>query len=314
MLLQARLVLLPVAGQFAAPHAVALQLAADLVEALLDSLEIARVFPEPFGRGLAHEAGVDQLTELGLDVVEGDGHGQVDAALEALLQAVPELEDFQGQFGQALGVLGPAAALLLGEAGQRGAVARQRVLTFKDAAVQAGQQDVLDQRVDAAQVAVQQAQLGQPRQPGAQVLGRLGQLLQQQALQGAAVLEFGFALGREAAFLDRPALLHQRRVDGQRQAGDLLLGLRLDGGEVASGDRFGLALACRQRQRSLAGLGEACGQLGQIAAFAEELALRIDHLDVHLQVAFQLSRSVGPGFLRHAGTGHARQLAAQRLG
>ncbi|MNC41131.1 hypothetical protein D3C75_898830 [compost metagenome] len=115
MLGGASLVLLPVAGQFAAPHAVALQLAADLVQALLDGLEVARILLEPLGRCLADEAGVDQVAELGLDVVEGDGHGQVDTPLEALLQTVPELEDFQRQFGQALGMLGPAAALLLGK-------------------------------------------------------------------------------------------------------------------------------------------------------------------------------------------------------
>jgi hypothetical protein len=54
------------------------------------------------------------MAELLLDVVEGHGLRQVDLALEALLQAMPELEDFQGQ-RQALGMLGPAPTLALGQ-------------------------------------------------------------------------------------------------------------------------------------------------------------------------------------------------------
>src|SRR5690606_39545850 len=51
-----------------------------------------------------------------------------------------------------------------------------------------------------------------------------GQLLQQQTLQGPAVLELGFGLGRETAFPDFGALFHQRRKDRHREPGDFLLG------------------------------------------------------------------------------------------
>ncbi|MCY1518336.1 hypothetical protein D9M68_530520 [compost metagenome] len=137
---------------------------------------------------------------------------------------MPELEDFQGQPGQAFGVLGPGAALALGEGSQGGAIARQAGFAVEDAAVQAGQEDVLHQCIDAAHVAIEQAQLGEAGQLAAQELRGFRQLLQKQALQRAAVLPLGFGLGREAAFPDTAALLHQRRVDGHGEAGDLLLG------------------------------------------------------------------------------------------
>ncbi|MNY59323.1 hypothetical protein D3C86_1957600 [compost metagenome] len=92
---------------------------------------------------------------------------------------MPEIEDLQSQFGQALGVSGPVAAFAFGQGRQGGAVAGQRGFSVEDAAVQAGQEDVLDQRLDPAQLAMQQAQFGQPRQLAAEELGRLGQLLQQ---------------------------------------------------------------------------------------------------------------------------------------
>src|SRR3546814_14267604 len=65
----------------------------------------------------------------------------------------------------------------------------------QDEAVEAGQQDVHDQRIDLAHVTVEQAQFGEPRQLVAQVLGRLRQLLQQQALQRATMLPLGLGLG-----------------------------------------------------------------------------------------------------------------------
>ena len=55
------------------------------------------------------------MGELRLDVVERHRLGQIDLALEALLQAVPVLEDFQRQPRQALGVGGPVATLALGQ-------------------------------------------------------------------------------------------------------------------------------------------------------------------------------------------------------
>jgi hypothetical protein len=81
----------------------------------------------------------------------------------------------------------------------------QRVFAFEDAAVETGQQDVFHQAVDTPHVAVHQAQFGQPRQLAAQELRRFRQLLHQQTLQGAAMLELGFGRRREAPFLDRAA-------------------------------------------------------------------------------------------------------------
>ncbi|MNF63135.1 hypothetical protein D3C84_448290 [compost metagenome] len=204
----------------------------NLVEALLDGPEVARQLLQPFGRGFTDEARIDQVAQLRLDVVERHRLGQVDAALEALLQAVPELEDIQGQAGQAFGVLGPGTSLLLGEGREGGAVARQAGFAVEDTAVQAGQENVFHQRIDPSQVAIEQAQFGEAGQLATEELRGFRQLLQQQALQGTAVLPVGFCLGREAAFLDGPARsisiraggLHQRRVDGHGEAGDLLLG------------------------------------------------------------------------------------------
>lgn len=70
----------------------------------------------------------------------------------------------------------------------------------------------------------------------------------------------------------------------------------------------------RYGQRGLAGLCKTCGQFGQVAAFAKELALAVDHFQVHLQVAFYLLRRFSPGFIADPRTGHAQQLAPQRLG
>ncbi|MNZ75247.1 hypothetical protein D3C78_937210 [compost metagenome] len=108
---------------------------------------------------------------------------------------MPEFENVQGQTSQALGMLGPAAAFALSQRGQAGTITRQGAFTFKNAAVEAGQKDVLDQRFDPPQLAVQQSQLGQARELATQELGRLGQLLQEQALQGASVLELSLGLG-----------------------------------------------------------------------------------------------------------------------
>ncbi|MNY72920.1 hypothetical protein D3C86_2115790 [compost metagenome] len=60
-------------------------------------------------------------------------------------------------------MLGPGAALALGERGQPGTVARQLRLTLENASVEAGQQDVFDQPFDPAHVTVKQAQLSQAR-------------------------------------------------------------------------------------------------------------------------------------------------------
>ncbi|MCY1432811.1 hypothetical protein D9M71_488190 [compost metagenome] len=113
-------------------------------------------------------------------------------------------------------MLGPAAALALGQGSQAGTITRQMLFTFKNAAIEAGQEDVFDQGFDTPQLAVQQTQFSQPRKLAAQEFGRLGQLLQEQALQGAAVLELGLGLGRETPFLDRTVFFHQGRVHGHR--------------------------------------------------------------------------------------------------
>src|SRR5690606_28975692 len=133
VLLQPGLVLLPITRQLAGPYPITLQLGADLLEALLDGLQIARVFPEPLRRCFADEAGIDEIAELRLDIVERHRLGQVDAALEAFLQAVPVLEDVQHQARQAFGVGGPVATLFLGQRGQGGAVARQRGFAIENA-------------------------------------------------------------------------------------------------------------------------------------------------------------------------------------
>ncbi len=69
----------------------------------------------------------------------------------------------------------------------------------------------------------------------------------------------------------------------------------------------------RRHQCSLAGLIEACGEFGKITSFAEELATRIHHFDVHLQVVVEPGGGFGPGFVRHTGAGHAQKFAAQCL-
>jgi len=145
------------------------------------------------------------MAELLLDVVQGHGLRQVDLALEAFLQTVPVLEDFQGQPGHAFGMFGPGAALAFGQRSQPGTIAWQRVFTVENAAVEAGQQNVFDQRIDTAHVAIQQAQFGQTRQLAAQELRRLRQLLHQQALQGAAMLELGFGGVEKRPSLTVPA-------------------------------------------------------------------------------------------------------------
>jgi len=69
----------------------------------------------------------------------------------------------------------------------------------------------------------------------------------------------------------------------------------------------------RHCQRGLAGLGKARHQLGQIAAFAEELAVSVDHFDIHFQVVFNLLRRFCPGLITDPSAGHAQQFAAQCL-
>ena len=310
MFTQARLVLRPAGVQLAAPDPVFLQLTGQFVEALLDGLEVARQFLQPLGRGFTHKARIDQIAQLQLDVVEGHSLGQVDFALEAFLQGVPELENLQGQLGQALGVLGPGATFLFGQGCQRRTITRQRLDTVEDAAVQAGQQDVFHQGIDAAHVAIQQAQLGQPRQLATEELGRLGQLLQEQTLQRATVLEVGLGGSRKALFLDHPSLFHQRREHGHAQAGNLVLGACSHLGKRLGLHRL-LGLFLRDRQRGLTGLGKACGQLGQIAAFAKEFARGIHHFQVHPQVTVELLRGLNPSLVRHPYAGHALQLTTE---
>ena len=70
----------------------------------------------------------------------------------------------------------------------------------------------------------------------------------------------------------------------------------------------------RHGQGRLAGFGEPCGELGQVTAFAEELALAVDHFQVHLQVVFHLLRRLGPRLIADPRTGHAQQFTPQRLG
>ncbi len=120
--------------------------------------------------------------------------------------------------------------------------------------------------------------------------------------------------GREAPFLDRARLFHQRRIHRHRQPGDLLLGFLGDCGKHLRLDRLLAFRRLRDGQRGLAGFGETRGELGQITAFTEELALGVDDFQVHAQMAFDLLRRLGPGFITDPGTGHAQQLAAQRLG
>ena len=114
---QTRLVLLPVAGQLAAPDAVALYLCGDFVQALLDGFEVARHFFKPLRRGFADKTGIHQMAQLLLDVVQRHGLGQVDFAFEAFLQAVPKLENIQRQLGQAFGLGGPVTAFAFGQRG-----------------------------------------------------------------------------------------------------------------------------------------------------------------------------------------------------
>ncbi|MCY1439915.1 hypothetical protein D9M71_561680 [compost metagenome] len=138
--------------------------------------------------------------------------------------------------------------------------------------------------------------------------------MQQQALQCAPVLEFGLGLGREAPFLDRSALLDQGRVHRHGKSGDLLLGFFRHGCKDLGLYRLPALRRLRCGQGRLAGLGKARRQLGQVAAFAEELALAVQHFQVHLQMVVQLLRSFGPGFVTDPGTGHAQQFATERLG
>ncbi|MNH28447.1 hypothetical protein D3C79_886130 [compost metagenome] len=124
MLVGTGLVLGPEVGQLATPHPVPLHLAAKLLQAQLHRPEVARQLLEPGRRRLAHEARIHQVGQLLLDVVQRHRLAQVDLAFETLLQAVPQLEHFQRLAGQALGMLGPAAALALGKPGQCCAIAR----------------------------------------------------------------------------------------------------------------------------------------------------------------------------------------------
>ncbi|MCY1439645.1 hypothetical protein D9M71_558900 [compost metagenome] len=127
------------------------------------------------------------------------------------------------------------------------------------------------------------------------------------------MLELGFGRGGETSFLDRARLFHQRRIHRHRQSGDLLLGFLGHGGKHFRLHRLLALRGLRHRQCSLAGLGETRGELGQIATFAEELALGVDDFQVHPQMTFDLLRGFAPGFIADAGTGHAQQFATQGL-
>ena len=193
-----------------------MHLARQFFQAQFNGLEETRQFLEPLGRGFPHKTWIHQVAQLLFDIVQGHGLGQVDLAFEAFLQAVPELQHFQGQARQAFGVLSPTAALAFSQGCQASAVPWQAIFAFKYAGIEAGQQDVFHQRVDTPQFTVHQAQLGQARQFTAQEFRRFRQLLHQQALQGATVLELGFGGGREAPLLDRAVLFHQCRVHCHR--------------------------------------------------------------------------------------------------
>ena len=52
-------------------------------------------------------------------------------------------------------------------------------------------------------------------------------------------------------------------------------------------------------QCCLAGLSKTCRQLGKITSLAEELAVCVDHLDIHLQVTFNL---LGKTWLKRCAT------------
>ena len=128
------------------------------------------------------------------------------------------------------------------------------------------------------------------------------------------MLEVGLGLGREAAFAHRAVVLDQCRVNRHRQPCDLLLRGRLHFGEGLGLHRL-LALGIAwHRQRCLAGSGEPRRQLSQVTPFAQELALPVDHLDVHAQVTFDQADRLVPGLVGHARTGHAQQFMAQGLG
>ena len=77
------------------------------------------------------------------------------------------------------------------------------------------------------------------------------------------------------------------------------------------GGRLGLVFSNWHRglQRQTVNLG---AQRAVIAAGTDRLTDRIDHLDTHAQMVFQLH--ISPGIVIQPHTGHARQLAAERLG
>lgn len=81
------------------------------------------------------------------------------------------------------------------------------------------------------------------------------------------------------------------------KAGDLLLGLLGHLRKSLGLDGLLFLLLLRNGQRRLAGLGEARAELGQITAFAEELAARIHHFEVHAQMRLQARRRFSPGLL-----------------
>ena len=149
MFVQAVLVLRPQAAQLSAPHSVLLHLAGQFLQAQLNGLEETWQFLEPLRRCFPHKTWVHQMAQLLLDVIQGHRLGQVDLALEALLQAMPQLQHFQRQAGQALGVLGPAAALAFSQGRQTCTVTRQAGFAFQYAGVETGQQNVFNQCIDA---------------------------------------------------------------------------------------------------------------------------------------------------------------------
>ena len=308
------LILRPQTAQLATPDPVFLDLSGEFLQAHFNGLEVARQLLEPDCRGFPDKARIHQIAELLLDVIQGNRLSQVDLALEALLQPVPQLENIQRQPGQLFGMLGPGPALALGKRSQARAIARQYGFAFKDAAIEAGQQNVFHETLDPAQFAIQQSQFGQPRQLGAQEFGRLGQLLHQQPLKRPSMLIFSLGRRRETTFLDGVALFYQCRINRHRQPGNLLLGFFSHRGKHFGLDRLLVFRCLRHRQRGLTGLRKAGCQLGQIAAFAEELAFAIHNFKVHLQVVFHLLRRFSPRLVAHPCPGHAQQLTAQRLG
>src|SRR5690606_9856170 len=307
-------VLLPEGLQLLRPDPVTLNLPRQLVQALTDSGQVARVLAQPLWRNLADEPLEDQILQVGADVRHGNGMGKVDTPLQTFLDGMPGPENIQHLARQLLGgrhQLRPPLLLTYGEGLRR---TRQFTVLRQAGAIDGREQYILRQLLLIAQFAVIERCLTQRRQFLPEELRLFGHALQQQTLHAPPVGLLRLHRVVEQLLHHGSALLYPGGPEIHFDAGLTLAHAYRQ--LLRAGRRSRPARVGDCRRLRLALLTQFSGQLHAertiIAATGDRPAFRIHHQDTHQQVVLQLNAAPGVFIQPHAG--HAGELPTQRLG